>query len=239
MEYLTTVKTYPAHGGIDGGCVAADGTCEKDINLSIVKNLETLLVFSGYNVVLTRSEDVSIHDNGVEGIRNQKMSDMENRLEIVKSYPDSIFISVHQNQFTDSRYFGAQMFYTTNNSNNFKLATVMQKCFAELQPENDREIKLIDNDLFLFKTTEQPALLIECGFLSNAGDAEKLCTDEYRRQVAFAIYKGIMSYLDESSEKKEKTESGENQGFLYMQRVRTGIPQVGRTLHGLRRMELR
>lgn len=222
-DTLPVVILDAGHGGMDGGCVAPDGTCEKDINLSIVKYLEELLTFSGYNVVLTRSEDVSIHDNGVEGIRNQKISDMENRLEIVKSYPNSVFISIHQNQFTDSRYFGAQMFYTTNNSGNFKLATTMQQCFAELQPENNREIKLIDNDLFLFKNTEQPALLVECGFLSNTDDAAKLCTDAYRKQVAFTVYKGLMSYLDDSSQSKENTESGENQNFLYMQRVRAGI----------------
>lgn len=218
-----TIVLDAGHGGIDGGCVAPDGTCEKDINLAIVQNLRQMLEFSGYNVVLTRSEDVSVHDSGVEGIRNQKVSDMENRLEIIKSYPESVFVSVHQNQYTDSRYFGAQMFYTTNNSDNFRLATVMQKCFAELQPDNDREIKLIDNELYLFKTTEQPALLIECGFLSNPDDAAKLKADTYQKQVAFTIYKGLMSYFESGSENKGITENGENQNFLHMQRMRAGL----------------
>lgn len=204
------------HGGADGGCVGVNGVYEKDINLSIVKYLGTMLNFVGYEVIYTREEDVSIYDNGVEGLRNQKISDMENRLEIVKSYPDSVFISVHQNQYTKSEYFGGQMFYTTNNSGNFRLATIMQGLFAELQPENDRNVKLIDNGLYLFKTTEQPALLIECGFLSNENDAANLSNTEYQKKVAFTIFKGITQFLKEY-EAEESVTNGEAESFLYMQ----------------------
>lgn len=204
------------HGGADGGCVGVNGVYEKDINLSIVKYLGTLLDFAGYEVVYTREEDVSIYDNGVEGLRNQKISDMENRLKIIKSYPDSVFISVHQNQYVKPEYFGGQMFYTTNNSGNFRLATIMQGLFAELQPKNDRSVKLIDNGLYLFKTTEQPALLIECGFLSNENDAAELSSMEYQKKVAFTIYKGITQFLKES-EAEEMSKNGEAESFLYMQ----------------------
>lgn len=204
------------HGGIDGGCVAENGAYEKDINLSIAKNLGTLLSFEGYEVVYTRSEDISIYDEGVTGIRNQKISDMENRLEIIQSYPGSVFLSIHQNQFTRSEYFGGQMFYTTNHKGNFRLATIMQERFAELQPGNDREIKLIDNSLYLFKDTKQPALLIECGFLSNPNDAANLSSAEYQKKVAFTIYKGLTEYLKET-ENKENTTNGETESFLYMQ----------------------
>ena len=194
-----------------------NGTYEKDVNLDIVKDLGALLTLAGYEVVYTRTEDISIHDDGVEGVRNQKISDMENRLEIVKSYPDSVFISVHQNLFTDSAYFGGQMFYTTNNSANFRLARIMQGLFAELQPGNDREVKLIDNGLYLFKNTEQPALLIECGFLSNPDDAANLSDAGYRKKVAFTIYKGLAQFFGEEVKTKENTEIGEAESFLYMQ----------------------
>lgn len=204
------------HGGADGGCVGINGVYEKDINLSIVKYLGTLLDFAGYEVVYTREEDVSIYDNGVEGLRNQKISDMENRLKIIKNYPDSVFISVHQNQYVKPEYFGGQMFYTTNNSGNFRLATIMQGLFAELQPKNDRSVKLIDNGLYLFKTTEQPAILIECGFLSNENDAAELSSMEYQKKVAFTIYKGITQFLKES-EAEEMSKNGEAESFLYMQ----------------------
>ncbi len=205
------------HGGMDSGCVAVNGTYEKDINLDIVKDLGELLTLNGCKVVYTREEDISMHDEGVEGIRNQKISDMENRLELVKSYPDSIFLSVHQNLYTEPAYFGAQMFYTTNNSSNRRLAQIMQKRFAALQPGNDREIKLIDNGLYLFKTTEQPALLIECGFLSNPGDAEKLSDPEYRKKVAFTIYSGLAEFLSGEADKSGSGDIRDTESLLYMQ----------------------
>ena len=80
-----TIVIDSGHGGADGGCVGVNGCIEKDINLAIAKDLEALLKLSGFNVVMTRSEDVSIHDEGVEGLRNQKVSDMENRLEIINT----------------------------------------------------------------------------------------------------------------------------------------------------------
>ena len=171
-------------------------------------------------MVYTRKDDNAIFDEGVEGIRNQKVSDMKNRLEIIKKYPSAIFLSVHQNQFTESEYSGGQMFYTTNNSGNFRLATIMQKRFAELQPDNDRTPKLIDNKLYLFKDTEQEALLLECGFLSNPKDAENLSNEEYRKKVAFTIYRGLSDYISEVTQEvnnKETEENGETESFLYMQ----------------------
>lgn len=205
------------HGGPDGGGVGINGAVEKDINLSISEYLGSMLNLSGYEVVYTRKEDISIYDDGTEGLRNQKISDMKNRLEIIEKYPDSIFLSIHQNQYTDSSYFGGQMFYTTNNSGNFRLATIMQNKFAELQEGNNREVKLIDNGLYLFKNTKQPALLIECGFLSNPGDAENLSNPEYQKKVAFTIYRGLVEYLSEVKNKENTKNYGETESFLYMQ----------------------
>ncbi|MCL1789039.1 MAG: N-acetylmuramoyl-L-alanine amidase [Oscillospiraceae bacterium] len=183
------------HGGMDGGAVGTNGELEKDINLSIVKNLQQLLEFSGLNVILTRGEDRSMHSEGVVGIRNQKVSDMENRKSVIDAYPNSLFFSIHQNRFTDSRFTGAQMFYTAQNPENQRLAQILQNSFSELQIDNEREIKVIDNDLYLFKSTAQPAVLIECGFLSNASEAAMLSSADYQKKVAFTIYKGIMEYL--------------------------------------------
>ncbi len=207
------------HGGLDSGCVGVGGELEKDINLAIVKNLQQLFKFSGFDVVLTRSEDLSIHDDGIVGIRNQKLSDMDNRKKIVVSYPDSIFLSIHQNQFTQPQYFGAQMFYSTKNKNNFKLAQMMQQGFRELDPDNDREIKLLDSEMYLFKETVQPALLIECGFLSNQKDAANLSNSDYQKKVAFNIYKTIIEFLKISDDEDVTMEDidVETQNTLYMQ----------------------
>ncbi|MDE7281171.1 MAG: N-acetylmuramoyl-L-alanine amidase, partial [Ruminiclostridium sp.] len=141
----------------------------------------------------------SIHSEGVEGLRNQKVSDMENRLKIIQSYPSALFVSIHQNQYTESEYFGGQIFYTTNTPGNMQLASLIQESFAELQEGNDREIKLIDNDLYLFKNTNQLAVLAECGFLSNPNDAAQLSDSDYQKKVAFSIYKGIMEYYNQNS----------------------------------------
>lgn len=196
----TPVKTYPPHGGLDSGAVGKSGLLEKDVNLSIVLKLRDMLELSGFEVVLTRDEDISIYDAGVEGIRNQKLSDMDNRLEIVQKYPDSIFLCIHQNNYTDPQYFGAQMFYNENNPDNRTLAQIMQNRFAALQTGNDREIKLSGNELFLLKSNPNPSLMIECGFLSNPEEEQKLATDEYRQQVAFTIWGGVLEFIEATEE---------------------------------------
>lgn len=188
------------HGGLDSGAVGKSGLLEKDVNLSVVKKLASMLKMSGFEVVLTRNEDISIYDPGVEGIRNQKLSDMDNRLEIVQKYPDSIFLCIHQNNYTDPQYFGGQMFYNNNNPDNRTLAQIMQNRFATLQPGNDREIKLSGEELFLLKSNPNPSLLIECGFLSNPNEEALLATDEYRQQTAFTIYCGLIEFLEATSE---------------------------------------
>lgn len=184
------------HGGLDSGAVGKTGVLEKNVNLSIVLALRDMLEMSGFQVVLTRDEDISIYDNGVEGIRNQKLSDMDNRLEIVQSYPDSIFLCIHQNNFTDPQYFGGQMFYNNNNPNNRTLAQIMQNRFAALQKGNDREIKLSGDELYLLKSNKNPSLMIECGFLSNPEEESKLSTWEYQQQVAFTIYSGLLEFIE-------------------------------------------
>lgn len=183
------------HGGIDGGCSSADGVPEKGINLNIVLCLKDLFEINGYDVELTRSEDRSIHDDGIEGIANQKSSDMDNRLEIFNKYPNAICISVHQNQFTDPKYSGAQMFYADTNSESKYLAQKMQDKIVEFtQPENDREIKLCGKELFLCYYSKNPTVMAECGFLSNPEEAEKLKDENYQKQIAFSIFAAVNEY---------------------------------------------
>lgn len=189
------------HGGMDSGAVGVTGLLEKDVNLSIVLMLRDMFELSGFEVVLTRDKDISIYDDGVEGVRNQKLSDMDNRLKIIQSYPDSLFLCIHQNNYTDPRYFGGQMFYNNNNPNNRTLAQIMQNKFAELQEGNDREIKLTGNELFLLKSNKNPSLMIECGFLSNPEEEQNLASREYQQKVAFTIFAGTMEYFDATTQK--------------------------------------
>lgn len=186
------------HGGIDGGCSTIDGVPEKGINLNILLTLRDMLEISGYEVQVTRDSDKSIHDKGIEGIANQKSSDMDNRLEIFNSNNNAICISIHQNQFTDPKYCGAQMFYSDSNSDNEELARTIQNKFVEyLQPENAREIKLCGKELFLCYFSENPTVMVECGFLSNPEEAALLTTEEYQNKVAFTIFSGINDFISE------------------------------------------
>lgn len=194
----TIFKTYPPHGGIDGGCTSADGIPEKGINLSIMQRLRDILSISGFDVKVTRDSDTSIHDKGVEGIAAQKSSDMDNRLEIFNSEDNAVCISIHQNQFTDPVYSGAQMFYSDEQRGSEALARAVQSRFATLlQPDNSREIKECGKELFLCYYSKNPTIMAECGFLSNPDEAALLATEEYQEKVALTIFSGLCDYLDE------------------------------------------
>ena len=184
------------HGGMDGGCSSADGVPEKGINLNIMLALRDWLEAFGYRVEVTRDTDRSIHDQGIEGIANQKSSDMDNRLALFNKYDNAVCISIHQNQFTDTKYSGAQMFYANTNSESERLAQSWQTQFHEqLQPHNSREIKLCGSELCLCYYCENPTVMVECGFLSNPDEAALLTTEEYQYKVAFTIFSGIQGWL--------------------------------------------
>ncbi len=184
------------HGGMDGGCSSVNGTPEKGINLNILLHLRELLRINGYTVEVTRDTDRSIHDDGVEGIANQKSSDMDNRLELFNKYDNAICLSIHQNQFTDPAYSGAQMFYSNQVKGSSALAQSIQDAFvSQLQPENTREIKLCGEELFLCYFCENPTVMVECGFLSNPYEAALLESEEYQQKVAFTIFCGLQNYL--------------------------------------------
>ena len=147
---------------------------------------------------VTRDCDKSIHDEGIEGIAAQKSSDMDNRLALFNKNTNAICISIHQNQFTDSKYSGAQMFYASTNKKSESLARSLQNsCVQFLQPENTREIKQCGKELFLCYYSENPTVMAECGFLSNPDEAALLNTEEYQNKVAFTLYSGIMNYLEQ------------------------------------------
>ena len=192
-----TVIIDAGHGGIDGGTQASDGTLEKDINLKIALKLRDILDSFGVKTVMTRETDISIHNNGVSGIKNQKISDINNRLEIIESTENAVFVSIHQNYFTQSKYSGAQIFYSKNNPDSNLLALSIRKSIIEnLQKDNTREIKASGKEIYLLNNATAPAVMVECGFLSNEAEAELLKSDEYQQQMAFFIALGILDYIN-------------------------------------------
>ena len=196
---LPVIVLDAGHGGIDSGCVSVNGAEEKDINLNILLKLREMLRITGFKVEVTRDTDRSIHDTGITGLGNQKKSDMSNRLNIINSFDNAVFVSIHQNQFTDPKYSGAQMFYPEQSSESERLASIMQGNFVSLlQPDNTREIKPVGTDIYLLHNAECPAVMAECGFLSNPDEAAKLESDGYQTQVAFTLYKSLCDYIFEN-----------------------------------------
>ena len=196
---LPSIVIDAGHGGEDGGTQSADGVLEKDINLQISLKLNSLLKVMGYNTVMTRQQDKLIYDESCTKMRQKKVSDINNRLEIAKSYPDSLFISIHQNYFTESKYSGAQVFYSPNNEESAVLAqSIQQNVCSLLQKENSRKIKKSGSEIFLLDNIKSPAVMVECGFMSNADEALKLTDEEYQKKMALAIASGINNYLSKS-----------------------------------------
>lgn len=203
---LPVIVIDAGHGGVDGGAVAADGTAEKDINLDIAIKLNELLIANGYSTVMIRDGDYSIHDDTADTIRKKKVSDLHNRLEIAENTDNSILVSIHQNYFTQEKYSGAQVFYSPNNNNSSFLAQCIQNSIvSSVQQNNTRQIKKSDNSIFLLHKTTVPAVMVECGFLSNQEEARKLRSDEYRQQIAQAVYKGIINYINGADEESSSS----------------------------------
>lgn len=198
---IETVVIDAGHGGFDGGTVAADGTLEKEINLSIANRLCALLHCAGVQTVMTRTGDDSIHDPSCTSVRQQKISDIRNRLQIMTQTENSIFVSIHQNHFTQSRYHGTQVFYSGNDARSRILAQCIQSSVvSSLQPENSRQIKQSGTEIYLLYHAVRPAVMVECGFLSNPPETERLKEPQYQTQMAVAVMQGILNFMQSTEE---------------------------------------
>ena len=190
-----TVILDAGHGGFDGGAVAPDGTVEKEINLKIALKLREFLKLGGYEVVMTRDSDVSTDDVETDKIAARKKSDLKNRLKLMKDYPDAVFVSIHLNKFTTSAAAGSQVFYGAGRKESKKLGEDIQKSIVRLlQPENTRVNKQATSSTYILYNATLPAVLVECGFLSNTAELKRLKTEEYQNKMAFGIFCGIMDY---------------------------------------------
>ncbi|MGN1443004.1 MAG: N-acetylmuramoyl-L-alanine amidase [Acutalibacteraceae bacterium] len=188
------------HGGEDGGTVSSSGIVEKDINLNISRKICEILNLYGFDTLMIRSDDKLIYDSDCKTVREKKVSDIHNRMNIVNQYPDSIFLSIHQNHFDQSKYCGAQVFYSKNNEASKEIAECIQSSIvSKLQPENTRLIKPSGSEIYLLYHAKSPAVMVECGFLSNGAEAQLLNDDEYQTKMAAAIIQGIFAYLETGS----------------------------------------
>lgn len=197
---LPVIIIDAGHGGTDGGATV-DGVLEKDINLDICLVLRDIFIANGFDVVMTRDTDVSIHDYGIKSVKKQKTSDLHNRLAIVDSHPNAIFLSIHQNKYSSGKAKGAQVFYSPNNPESRELAEILQEDFISmLQPDNNRLCKKAGKNLYLMYKAKCPSVLIECGFMSNSDELANLTDSDYQAQVAFTAFCSVMRFMGLNSE---------------------------------------
>ena len=185
-EQKDVIVIDPGHGGTDPGKVGVNGVLEKEINLQIAGKVKQELEKKGYQVIMTRETDDS---------SESKREDMKKRVELINDVMPVLTVSIHQNSYTDPSVNGAQVFYYTSSKESAEVAGIMQQEFQILEPQNTRQPKA-DNSFYMLKNTKGPIIIVECGFLSNPKDAEKLAKDEYQNDLADTICNGIIKWLD-------------------------------------------
>lgn len=191
-EKRVCVVIDAGHGGADPGKVGIGNQLEKDINLKIALLLKRFLQAEGIEVVMTREDDKGLYD---ENASNKKVQDMKRRLEIIEESDPALVISIHQNSYHEEAIKGAQVFYYTTGEKSKYLAEIIQKQLKKLDGENKRKAKGNDS-YFLLKKTSEPIVIVECGFLSNREEAERLSSPLYQEKLAWNIYLGTMQYIN-------------------------------------------
>lgn len=196
-QKYSTVIIDAGHGGEDGGAVSDCGIVEKNINLDIALMLRDMLKMCGIDVIMTREDDRLLYDRSVDFHGRKKLLDLNARLNIAQNTANSIFVSIHMNSFTSKKYSGLQAWYSPNNDLSYTLANIIQNNTQKLlQPKNSRKIKSATSSIFILDNITSPAVLVECGFLSNTDEAAMLAEFDYRKQISFIIFCSIVEFLD-------------------------------------------
>lgn len=192
----------PGHGGPDGGAVGSDTTVEKDIALSVTKQLQRYLQQAGALVYLTREQDEDLAADETKGLARRKSEDIRKRLEFIEGKNADLFLTIHLNALPSERWRGAQTFYYPKYAENQHLARMVQDEIRNNMENTDREALEIDG-IYLLKHAETPGALVEIGFLSNVEERELLKQEEYQESMSASIYRGILRYITEEIESSE------------------------------------
>ncbi|MCQ2419238.1 MAG: N-acetylmuramoyl-L-alanine amidase [Clostridia bacterium] len=196
QEQQFTVVLDAGHGGEDGGAVSCTGVHESEINLEISNRLADLFPLLGVRVVCLRTEDKSVYDPSCVTVSEKKVSDLKNRVRMVNEIPNGILVSIHQNEFPEAKYSGAQVFYAPGCE---ALAEEVQQTLRlGLNPSNNRQCKSADN-IYLMNHITCPGILIECGFLSNPDEEAKLRQPDYQKRLAVCIAASVCQYLQKET----------------------------------------
>lgn len=183
------------HGGEDGGAQSRAGLYEKDVNLSVARTLQDLFEAAGIPVVMTRTEDKLLYDRTVDFKGRKKVLDLAGRLTVAQSVPDSLFLSIHMNAFTQTQYSGTQVWYSVKDGRSQDIARSIQSGAAMLDPLNHRKCKAAGSSIYLLDRLDTPAVLVEGGFLSNPEEAARLGNEAYRQELALMILASVLSTL--------------------------------------------
>ena len=186
----TVIVIDVGHGGSDPGKVSTDGIKEKDVNLQIAQYLKDYLIAQDYTVYLTRETDCGLYD---ENVSNKKTSDLNNRIQFFKEKKADYVVSIHQNSFPDAAQHGAQTFYFANSQDGKDFADSVQNALLAFDETNTRQAKSSDS-YYLLKHSSVPAIIVECGFLSNPEETAHLTDTNYQKQLAHSICLGICRY---------------------------------------------
>ena len=190
-----TVVLDAGHGGEDGGAISGN-VYEKDLNLDIAKTVGAYLTQNGFNVVYTRTEDILLYDRNVNYKGRKKVLDLAARLRIARQTENSVFVSIHMNSFPNGKYKGLQVYYSKNDKTSKIMAqTIQNNNKTLLQPTNNRKPKEATSAIYLLDRLETPAVLVECGFLSNTEECTLLATPEYRQKISLMLAESIAEYL--------------------------------------------
>ena len=194
VEDRTCIIIDAGHGGVDGGATSCTGVLESKLNLEIALRLEDLCHLLGFNTKMIRKTDMSIYTEG-NTIAAKKISDLRQRVKIVNETDDAILVSIHQNYFSESKYSGAQLFYAKTDGSK-ELAKLMQNNVKlHLTPNNSRQPKYADG-VYLMQNINCTAILIECGFISNSEEEERLTDKSYQNKLCCVIAATLSNYLD-------------------------------------------
>lgn len=181
------------HGGEDCGTIGTDGALEKDINLAIALNLHDFARVCGYSANLTRNGDYLVYSEDDDRSR----SDLYNRFDYINSFDNPVLISIHQNHFDDEREWGMQVWYSPNDDVSKILADeILNYTKHNIQPENKRENKKSDSSYYIIHKAKVPSVMVECGFMSNKAENEKLKNEIYQKDIAFSVFAGFNEYID-------------------------------------------
>jgi len=194
-----TIVIDAGHGGEDPGSVSDYSSVkEKDINLNIAIKLKELLEQSGYAIIMTRTEDKLDYQTESSRIIRKRQEDLSRRKQIMDGKNVDAVVSIHLNKFPQTKYSGAQTFYSPKCKDSKKLADCIQHSLREiLQPENNRVALAKKEPLVILKNVKNPTVIVECGFLSNVEEEKKLIDTQYQDKIALTIKDGIIKYFQQ------------------------------------------